>query len=75
MTMNTDALFVGENDSIVVRWVITFAAIGKDNMFRLVTKDDSGELVEQDVMEVPQLADVPVIPLENIPQENTEPSI
>lgn len=33
MTMNTDAIVVNENDSIVVRWVITLAAIGKDNIF------------------------------------------
>lgn len=74
MTMNTDALYVGENDSIVVRWVITFAAIGKDNVFRLVTTEN-GESVEHDVIEIPNLADVPVIPLENLPQENTEPLI
>ena len=74
MTMNTDALYVGENDSIVVRWVITFAAIGKDNVFRLVTIEN-GESVEHDVIEIPNLADVPVIPLENLPQENTEPLI
>ena len=72
MTMNTDALYVGENDSIVVRWVITFAAIGKDNVFRLVTTEN-GESVEHDIIEIPNLADVPVIPLENLPQENTEP--
>ena len=74
MTMNTDALYVGENDSIVVRWVITFAAIGKDNIFRLVTTEN-GESVEHDVIEIPNLADVPVIPLENLPQENIEPLI
>ena len=33
MTMNTDAIVVNENDSIVVRWVITLAAIGKNNIF------------------------------------------
>lgn len=33
MTVNTDAIVVNENDSIVVRWVITLAAIGKDNIF------------------------------------------
>lgn len=74
MIMNTDALYVGENDSIVVRWVITFAAIGKDNVFRLVTTENK-EVVEHDVVEVPTLANVPVIPLENLPQENTEPSV
>ena len=74
MIMDTDALYVGENDSIVVRWVITFAAIGKDNVFRLVTTENK-EVVEHDVVEVPTLANVPVIPLENLPQENTEPSV
>jgi hypothetical protein len=42
-------------DSIVVRWVITLAAIGRDNVFRGSVVDERGNEEEKDTVIVPEL--------------------
>ena len=55
MELNTDTIYVRPDDSIVVRWVITLAAIGRDNVFRGSVVDDIGNEEEKDTVIIPEL--------------------
>ena len=54
MELDTNAVYIRPDDSILVRWVITLAAIGKDNIFRGSTVDKNGE-TEEDITIIPEL--------------------
>lgn len=55
MILSTDTIYVRPDDSIVVRWVITLAAIGRDNVFRGSVVDERGNEEEKDTVIVPEL--------------------
>lgn len=42
LSLDTDIIYITKDDSIIVRWVITLAAIGKDNLFKKSVKGKSG---------------------------------
>lgn len=50
----TNALYVKPQDVVVVRWVITIAAIGKDNILVANIKDETGKLIVDDVEMIPE---------------------
>ena len=54
MELDTNSVYIRPDDSILVRWVITLAAIGKDNIFRGSTVDKNGE-TEEDITIIPEL--------------------
>lgn len=71
--LKSNAICITESDSIIIRWVITFAAIGKDNVFKLKTRNENNQLETQDIIKVPNLVDSVVIPLEDT--EPTDPNL
>lgn len=52
--LKTNALYVKPQDTIVVKWVITIAAIGKDNVLVANIKDGSDKLIVNDITEIPE---------------------
>ena len=55
MKLDTDTVYIRPDDSIIVRWVITLAAIGKDNVFRGSTITENGTEEEKDTVVIPEL--------------------
>lgn len=79
-TPNTNVLYVKPEDTVVIRWIITVAAIGKDSILRANIKDEHDNIVTNDVLTVPQLveAHIEVIPDQPEPSptpEDTTPQI
>lgn len=62
----TNVLYVKPEDTVVIRWVITIAAIGKDSILRATLINEQGEIITNDVLAVPQLVEAHI---ENIPDE------
>ena len=54
---DTNVLFVKPEDTIVIRWIVTIAAIGKDSILRATIENEHGEIVTNDVLAVPQLVE------------------
>ena len=56
--VKSNALYITDEDSIEVRWVITLAAIGKDNVFKKSVKkkytDDNTQYDKEDVVIIPE---------------------
>lgn len=45
----TDVLFVQPQDTILIRWIITIAAVGVDNRFEANFTDEMGQPIRQDI--------------------------
>ena len=52
---DTDAIYVRKDDTIVVRWIISFVAVGQDSTFSAMMKDENGEYVERTLIATPNL--------------------
>lgn len=65
----TRILYVRPSDTVIVRWVITIAAIGKDSVLKANVLDENGEIVTNDVVMVPELVPVDII---TIPDEENQ---
>ena len=57
----TNALYVRPQDTIIIRWVITIAAIGKDNILKANIEDEHGEIITSTIHQEPSLGNVEVI--------------
>jgi hypothetical protein len=57
----TNVLYVRPDDTVIVKWVITIAAIGKDNILHADIKDESGQPVISDIVEIPSVGPIDII--------------
>lgn len=60
-TTKTNALYVRPGDTIVIKWVITIAAIGKDNILKATIKDEQNEPIVNDIVEIPDIAPIEIV--------------
>lgn len=57
----TNALYIRPDDTLMVRWVITIAAIGKDNILHADIQDEDGKTVQSDIVKIPDFGTVEII--------------
>lgn len=50
----SNVLYVTPRDTIIVNWVITIAAIGKDNVLSASIKNENNELIVNDIEQIPE---------------------
>ena len=62
--VQTNTLYVRPQDTIIIKWVISIAAIGKDNILSASIDDENGEPIVRDIVQIPTLSNIQV---ENIP--------
>ena len=62
--IKTNALYVRPRDTIVVKWVISVAAIGKDNILRAVIDDENGDPVVSNIEQIPSTGSIEIIDLD-----------
>ena len=58
--LKTNVLYVRPQDTVVIRWVITIAAIGKDSTLQVYLEDETGESIEDSIV-VPTIGNVEII--------------
>jgi hypothetical protein len=58
--LQTNALYVRPADTVIVRWVITIAAIGKDNVLHADIQDDTGKIIQDDIVEIPDIGKIDI---------------
>jgi hypothetical protein len=56
---DTNALYIKPADTIIVKWVITIAAIGKDNILQATVKDDDGQQVHSELI-IPEIGSMEI---------------
>ena len=55
--VKTNTLYVRPDDTVVIRWVITIAAVGKDTMLTANVRDENGDLITTTIQEIPTIGD------------------
>ena len=53
----TNTLYVRPDDTVVIRWVITIAAVGKDTMLTANVLDENGDIITTTIQEIPTLGE------------------
>lgn len=61
----TNALYVRPGDTIIVKWIITIAAIGRDNILHAEMKDENGDKIVNDAVVIPRIAPIEIIEYKN----------
>jgi hypothetical protein len=69
----TNVLYVKPEDTVVIRWVVTIAAIGKDSVLRSTMINEQGDIITNDVIAVPQLVEAHIENIPDGPEPEPEP--
>lgn len=60
-SINTDVLYVRPADTVVVRWIITIAAIGRDGVLVANIRDEHGEIIQDNIIGAPNAGTFTII--------------
>ena len=58
--VKTNALYVKPEDTIIIKWVISIAAIGKDNILKATITDENDEIIVSDILQIPTETNIEV---------------
>lgn len=58
--LKTNTLYVRPQDTIIIRWIITIAAIGTDSKLTTEFREDNGTPIPNDVIMIPELVPVEI---------------
>lgn len=61
----TDALFVRPEDTVVVRWILSIAAVGVDSRFEAQFEDEYGQQIRTTIQAIPNAGNITVLTEEN----------
>lgn len=59
--LETNTLYVRPDDTLIVRWVITIAAIGKDSVLKANVADEYGNIITTTITKIPDIGNVDII--------------
>lgn len=57
----TNTLYVRPDDTLIVRWVITIAAIGTDSRLKANVTDEYGDIITDTIVQIPDVGNMSVI--------------
>lgn len=57
----TNTLYVRPDDTLIVRWVITIAAIGKDSVLKANVSDEYGNIITTTITKIPDIGNIDII--------------
>jgi hypothetical protein len=57
----TNTLYVRPDDTLIVRWVITIAAIGKDSVLKANVADEYGDIITTTITKIPDVGNIEII--------------
>lgn len=57
----TNILYVRPDDTLIVRWVITIAAIGKDSILKANVTDEYGDIITSTIVQVPNVGNMEIV--------------
>lgn len=56
----TNALYVRPDDTLIIRWIITVAAIGKDSILKANVADEYGDIITSTITQIPNLGNIEI---------------